>query len=68
MDKENIIDKYTVTGVPSTSLPEMCKELNINEEALMDFLCGQTMGYIGGVTLIYPWDLKRFINGLPNID
>jgi hypothetical protein len=46
----------------------MCKDLNINEDALNEFLVGQTMGVVGGEPMVYPYDIKRFINGLPNID
>lgn len=62
------VDKYTVTGVPTSLLPVMCKEANINYDRLMDELSGQTAGLVGGEGMIYPWDIKRFISGLPNID
>jgi hypothetical protein len=68
MDKEKIIDQYTVTGVPMSNIKNMCDELNISETRLMDFLKGQTMGLVGGEGMVYPWDIKRFINNLPNID
>jgi hypothetical protein len=67
-NKEQIVDQYTVSGVPMTSLGRMCKELNINEDSLRDFLVGQTTGVVGDVPMVYPWDIKRFINGLPNLD
>ena len=67
-NKDTIVDRYTVSGVPMSSLGRMCKDLNINEDALNEFLVGQTMGVVGGEPMVYPYDIKRFINGLPNID
>jgi hypothetical protein len=67
-DKEKIVDQYTVTGVPTSLLPAMCKELNINEDKLNEWLKGQTMAMVGNEGLVYPWDIKRFINNLPIID
>ena len=61
MTKEEIIDSYTVTGVPESSIPAMCKQLNINEDKLNEWLGGQTCALVGGETLIYPWDIKRFV-------
>jgi hypothetical protein len=26
------------------------------------------MGVVGGEPMVYPYDIKRFINGLPNLD
>jgi hypothetical protein len=68
INKEQIVDQYTVHGVPMTSLSRMCQELKINEDKLRDFLVGQTMGVVGGEPIVYPYDIKRFINGLPNLD
>ena len=65
---EQVIDSYTVRGVPMSLIPVMCKELKISEKKLMSWLNGQTMGLVGGEGLVYPWDIKRFINGLPNND
>ena len=61
MTKEQIIDSYTVTGVPASRIHDMCKELNINEDKLNEWLSGQTCALVGGETLIYPWDIKRFV-------
>jgi hypothetical protein len=67
-DKEEIVDKYTIHGVPSSLIKEMCKELNVNEDKFWEFMSGQTCGLVGNESLIYPCDIKRFINGLPNLD
>lgn len=67
-NKINIIEKYTVYGVPLSSLKRMCKELEINEDLLHEYLNGQTMGLIGGESLIYVDDIVRFIKRLPVID
>lgn len=66
--KEHIVDQYTTTGVPMTSITAMCKELHISEKKLMKWLSGQTMGLVGGVGMVYPWDIKRFVNNQPIID
>lgn len=66
--KCNIVDKFTVSGVPTSLIPEMCKELNINEDMLNEFMRGQTMGMVGGEGVVYASDIKRFIRGLPVID
>jgi hypothetical protein len=71
MDKltpQEIIRQYTVTGVPRSMIPMMCKELNINEDKLTEWLNGQTCGLVGGEAMIYPWDIERFIRNLPVID
>lgn len=68
MTKEQIVDSYTVQGVPQPSLKRMCKEAKISYPKLMKWLQGQTMALVGGEPMIYPWDIKRFINGLPNND
>lgn len=65
---EHIVDQYTMTGVPMTSITAMCKDLHISEKKLMKWLFGQTMGVVGGVGMVYPWDIKRFLAGLPIID
>ena len=65
---DEIIDQYTVTGVPASSIPRLCKELGVKKSDLNKWLAGQTSGMVGGEALIYPWDLKRFIRGLPVID
>lgn len=67
-EKEHIVDQYTVKGVPSSSITRMCKDLKISEKKLDKWLCGQTCGLVGGEGMIYPWDLKRFLRGLPCID
>lgn len=66
--QEEIVDQYTITGVPISRIPAMCKELDIDESLLMDWLTGQTMGLVGGEGVVYPWDIKRFLRGLPVID
>ena len=66
--KEEIVDNYTVHGVPMSIVPRMCKELHISEKKLMKWLFGQTMGLVGGEGLVYPWDIKRFIRNLKILD
>lgn len=66
--KDKIIDQYTAIGVPASSLPRLCKELGVKKSDLNKWLVGQTCGVVGGEALIYPWDLKRFIRGLPVVD
>lgn len=68
LSKIDIIRQYTVTGVPKSIIPLLCKELNINEEKLMGWLRGQTCGLVGNEVMIYPWDIERFVNNLPVID
>lgn len=65
MKEIKIIDSYTVTGIPFSSLPRLCKELNINEEGLHEYLQGQTMGLVGGEGLVYPHDIIRYLRRLP---
>jgi len=64
----DIVDLYTVSGVPSSSLKRMCKEAKISYPKLMKFMRGQTCGIVGNEPLIYSWDIKRFINNLPVTD
>lgn len=66
--KDKIIDQYTATGVPMSSISRMCAELGVNEGELREWLGGQTCGLVSGEAMVYPWDLKRFIRGLPVID
>lgn len=68
MTNEEIINKYTIAGVPKSSLPSLCKDLNINEDRLREFLNGQTTALIGGEPVIYVEDIIRFVKGLPVID
>ena len=68
LEKCNIVDRYTVSGVPTRSLEAMCQELNINYDNLNTFLGGQTGALVGGECLFYGDDIKRFIRGLPNND
>lgn len=65
-EKLQIIDKYTFSGVPEERISDLCKELNINEDLLNEYLAGQTMCMLGAV--VYPDDIKRYIKGLPNND
>ena len=65
---KDIIDKYTVSGVPESAIPELMKELNLNEIKFWDFMNGQTVGGIGGEAIIWPEDILRFAKGLPVID
>jgi len=67
-EKFNIIDQYTVTGIPMGSVKAMCKELGIKEKDLMKYMYGQTMALVGNEGMLYPWDIKRFVRGLPCID
>lgn len=67
-NKDEIVDNYTIHGVPISLIPAMCKELKISEKKLMKWLNGQTMGLVGGEGVVYPWDIKRFIRGLKCID
>lgn len=64
----NTIKKYTVSGVPESLIPELMKELNLNEQAFYDFMKGQTMAVIGNEAIYYAHDIERFIKGLPNND
>jgi hypothetical protein len=66
--KDEIVDNYTVHGVPESLVKNMCKELKIDEKKFWKFMCGQTMGLVGGEGLIYPSDIKRFIRSLSNMD
>lgn len=71
MDKykqEEIVNHYTIEGVPMSSLKKMCREAKISYPKLCKFLNGQTMGLCGLEVMVYPWDIIRFINGLPNND
>lgn len=63
-----LVDQFCVIGVPESALDAFCKEAKINRKKLEKFLFGQTMGLVGTMPLIYPWDIKRFIQGLPVID
>lgn len=66
--KEDIVKKYVVRGIPMSSVKMMCDDLDIDEKALMKFMNGQTMAMVGGEGLLYEWDVMRFIKGLPVID
>lgn len=66
--KEEIVKKYVVRGIPMSSVKMMCEDLDIDEKELMKFMNGQTMGLVGGEGLLYEWDVIRFIKGLPVID
>lgn len=67
-NKKDILRQYVVSGVPDSSLKAMCKELDINEEKLREYLRGQTCALVGNEPLIYSWDIERFLNNLPVID
>lgn len=67
-EKEYIIDKYTTTGIPDNLIIPMCKELGISDKKLYKWLAGQTCGLIGNTPIIYPWDVKRYVNKLPVVD
>lgn len=60
--REQIIDNFVVSGVPFSLLKQMCKEANISYPKLKKWLGGQTCALVGNETLIYPWDIKRFIS------
>lgn len=67
MDKqqEKIIKKYVIHGIPMSSIKNMCKDLNISEKKLMNYISGQTMAVIGNEGILYEHDVIRFIKGLP---
>lgn len=65
---EKIISSYVVSGVPASSISNMCKELNINEKGLEEYLYGQTMGLIGDEAIVYECDILRFVRNQPVID
>ena len=60
-EQEEIVDRYTTTGVQGSSMKSMCREAKISYPKLVEFLQGQTMGMVGKEPMIYPWDIKRFI-------
>lgn len=60
MDYKAIIARYTVSGVPDSSIPGLMEELNLNEKKFWEFMCGQTQGIVGGEGMVYPWDIERF--------
>lgn len=66
--KEEIIKRYVVSGIPMSSVKRMCDDLNVSEKKLMDYMFGQTMAMVGSEGLLYEWDVMRFIKGLPVID
>ena len=63
-----MINKYIISGVPSSSIPALCKEFNVNESAFYEFMNGQTVGVIGNEAIYYECDIIRFLRGLPNND
>lgn len=65
---EDIIKKYTVTGVPASLIPQLMKELNLNEKKFNEFMFGQTVGLVGNEALYYVGDIERFINNKKVID
>lgn len=66
--KEDIVKKYVVAGIPLSNLKLMCDELKISEKELMEYMFGSTMAMVGGEGLLYDWDVMRFVRGLPVID
>lgn len=68
VDEYNIIGRYTVSGVPASSIGLLMQELNLNENKFYDFMAGQTVGVVGGEALYYVCDIYRFIKGLSVID
>lgn len=66
--KEEIVRKYVVSGIPMSSVDMMCEELGVTRKELADYMFGQTMAMVGGEGLLYEWDVIRFIKGLPVID
>ena len=66
--KEDIVKKYVVAGIPMSNLKMMCEELKVTENELMEYMFGQTMAMVGGEGLLYEWDVMRFVKGLSVID
>ena len=64
----DIVAQFTVHGVPRSLLKDSCRKAHISYPKLMLYLYGQTMGLVGGEGIVYPWDIERFINGLPCMD
>lgn len=60
--KQQILKSYVVSGVPSSLISLMCKEMRISEKKLNKWLNGQTMALIGNETVIYTYDLERYLN------
>jgi len=61
-EKEKIVKGYVVSGVPLSSMPKLCKELKVNYNDFEKFMFGQTMGLIGGETIIYECDILNFLS------
>jgi hypothetical protein len=62
------IERFTIYGVPASSIPALMKELNLNEDKFNEFMECQTAGYVGGEAIYYVDDIERFANNLPCID
>jgi len=67
-EKINIVNNYTIQGVPESLLKKMCRDARISYPKLMKELTGQTMALVGNEGVIYPSDIIRFIKNLPVID
>jgi hypothetical protein len=67
-NKLQIIASYTISGVPVSSLPNLCKDLNINQDKLNEYLQGQTVMAIGNEAIIFATDIEKFVAGIENTD
>ena len=62
------IQKYTITGVPASSIPALMKELGLKEENFYNFMRGQTGLLIGNEPVYFVEDIERFASRKPVID
>ena len=67
-ERLELVESYTVTGIPGSSISRMLKEMGLSESRFNKFMAGQTCGLVGGETMYYPWDVERFVKRLPVID
>lgn len=67
-DINKIIDSYILSGVTESSLKVLFKELNLNLDNFHEWINGQTVMMVGGETVYFTDDVKRFIKGLKVID
>jgi hypothetical protein len=67
-NKLQIIASYTISGVPASSLPNLCKDLNINQNKLNEYIQGQTVMAIGNEAIIFATDIEKFVAGVGNTD
>lgn len=67
-EKLKLVERFAVYGVPASSIPNLMKELNLNESKFYEFMSNQTVVGVGGEAIYYIEDIMRFINDLPVID